>query len=252
MTATRVGDVLDDRQVVGDEQVGETAVALEVLEQVDHLRLHGDVERRHRLVADDEARLHGERARDADALALAAGELVRVAGRVLGAQSDFLEQLPDASVRVGSFGEPVDGQSLAHDRADRHARVERRERILKDDLHLPPQRAQSGRIEREHVRAVERDLAGRRLDETKNGPAGGRLAAARLADEAERLAALHVEGDAIDGANEPDGATEDAAGDREVLDEVANREQGRRSLACSGIRARRSCSWRRRSGSSAR
>ena len=88
-----VGDVLDDREIVRDEQVGEPAVALQILQQVDHLRLHRDVERRHRLVADDEARLDGERARDADALALAAGELVRIARRVLGAQADFLEQL---------------------------------------------------------------------------------------------------------------------------------------------------------------
>jgi hypothetical protein len=29
-----------------------------------------------------------------------------------------------------------DGQGLADDRADRHARVERGERVLKDDLHV--------------------------------------------------------------------------------------------------------------------
>ena len=48
-------------------------------QQVQDLRLDRDVERRDRLVADDQARLDGERARDADALALPAGELVRVA-----------------------------------------------------------------------------------------------------------------------------------------------------------------------------
>ena len=48
-------------------------------QQVEDLRLDGDVERGDRLVADDELRLEGERAGDADALALAAGEFVRVA-----------------------------------------------------------------------------------------------------------------------------------------------------------------------------
>ena len=79
-------------------------------------------------------RLDGERARDADALALSAGELVRIARHVFGAQPDFVEQLAHARVGRGAFGDLVDRQSFADDRADRHARVERRERILEDDL----------------------------------------------------------------------------------------------------------------------
>ena len=50
-------------------------------EQVDDLRLDRDVERGDRLVADEHVGLHGERAGDGDALALAAGELVRIAAR---------------------------------------------------------------------------------------------------------------------------------------------------------------------------
>jgi hypothetical protein len=93
-----VGDVADDVEVVRDEDVGEAEVALEVLEQVQDLRLHGDVERRDRLVADDQLRVDGERARDADALALAAGELVREAVVVLGIEPDDLEQLLDTAL----------------------------------------------------------------------------------------------------------------------------------------------------------
>ena len=52
---------------------------LQVLQQVDDLRLDRDVERGDRLVEHQEARGHGQRARDSDPLALAAGELVRVA-----------------------------------------------------------------------------------------------------------------------------------------------------------------------------
>ena len=55
------------------------SVALQLSQQVEDLRLHRDVERRGRLVADDQLRLHRQRARDGDALALAAGELVRIA-----------------------------------------------------------------------------------------------------------------------------------------------------------------------------
>ena len=82
-----------DAEVVGDEEVGEPEVVLQVVEQVDDLRLDRDVERGHRLVGDDQLRLQRQRARDADALALAAGELVREAVVVLGAQADPLQQL---------------------------------------------------------------------------------------------------------------------------------------------------------------
>ena len=56
-----------DRQVVGDEQVGQAELLLQILEQVDDLRLDRNVERRDRLVADDQLRRHRERASDADA-----------------------------------------------------------------------------------------------------------------------------------------------------------------------------------------
>ena len=48
-------------------------------QQRQDLRLHGDVERGGRLVRDQQIRLVGERHRDHDALALAAGQLMRIA-----------------------------------------------------------------------------------------------------------------------------------------------------------------------------
>ena len=64
-----------------DEDIRQIEVALQVAEQVEHLSLDRDVERRDRLVADDQLRRERERTRDADPLALPAGELVRVAVR---------------------------------------------------------------------------------------------------------------------------------------------------------------------------
>ena len=61
-----------DREVVGDEEVGEAELRLQVLEQVDDLALDRHVEGGDGLVADKNLRLHGERAGDADALALTA------------------------------------------------------------------------------------------------------------------------------------------------------------------------------------
>ena len=49
-----------------------------LLEQVEHRRLHRDVECRDRLVGDQQVGLERKRPRDADPLALAARELARV------------------------------------------------------------------------------------------------------------------------------------------------------------------------------
>jgi hypothetical protein len=63
--------------------------------------LDRDVERRDRLVADDQLRVHRQGARDADALPLAAGELVRKAVVVLRVEADDLEQLLHARLDLG-------------------------------------------------------------------------------------------------------------------------------------------------------
>ena len=84
-----------DRQVVGDEDVGDAELVLQVLQQVDDLRLDRHVERRHRLVADHDLGTQGDGAGDADALSLAAGELVGVAVVVLGVEPDALHRLLD-------------------------------------------------------------------------------------------------------------------------------------------------------------
>ena len=80
--------VADHGEVVADEHVGQAELVLEVAHQVQDLRLHGDVERGGRLVADDELRVGGERASDRDALTLAAREFVRKFQPVVGMQAD--------------------------------------------------------------------------------------------------------------------------------------------------------------------
>ena len=79
-----------------------------------------------------------QRAGDADALALAAGELVRVVVHLRPAQADAVEQLPPPARAAPSCAAmPCTLQRLADDVAGAHARVERGERVLEDDLHLP-------------------------------------------------------------------------------------------------------------------
>src|SRR3954447_12686240 len=91
-----VGDVAHDREIVRDKKIGEDEPVLQIFEQIDDLALNRDVERRYRLIAHDERRLQRERACDADALALSAGELMRIALRHIRIEADLAEQLGDA------------------------------------------------------------------------------------------------------------------------------------------------------------
>ena len=72
---------------------------LQLGEELQHLGAHGDVERRDRLVGDDEFRPAHDGAGDRDALALAAGELVRIALGETVAEAD-LAPAPPARARL--------------------------------------------------------------------------------------------------------------------------------------------------------
>ena len=95
-----VADVADHGQVVRDEEVGDAGALLDLDEQVEHPGLGRQVERRDRLVADDELRVEGERPGDCDALPLTAGELARQPARGIRGKAHLLEQLADPAARL--------------------------------------------------------------------------------------------------------------------------------------------------------
>src|SRR5689334_12677180 len=99
------------------------------------------------------------------------------------AQADLPEQLRDALRASPAIPALVDPQRLGHDLADGHARVERRVRILEDDLQLTAGLAQRRAPLRRELFAFEPDGARGRRDELQHRPAERRLAAARLADD---------------------------------------------------------------------
>ena len=224
ITAIAVGDVLHDREIVRDEDVGEAEPRLQLLQEVEDLRPDRHVERRHRLVADDELRLDRKRPGDADALALPAGELVRVAPGVERLEPDHLEELGDALLALGRRHHVVQHQRLGENLADGHARVERRERVLEDQLHLAAQGAEGGLAQGGDIVAVEDDAAGGRLDQPHHEPPDRRLAAAGLADERQRLAGAEHEGHAVDRLHGRKRPPERRALRDEVLHEIVDGE----------------------------
>ena len=132
-----VGHVLDNGEVVADEEQREAKLLLQVLQQVHDLRLDGNIEGRDRLIADDEIRFGGERAGNADALPLAAGELVRLAIRGVAWQPDPVEQAVDTRLELRPrLGKAEIADRLSEDMPDPQARVE----AWKTDPETPPAR----------------------------------------------------------------------------------------------------------------
>ena len=173
-------------EVVRDEHEGEAAALPQLLEQHQDLRLHADVERRDRLVGEDEVWTERESAGDTDALALAARELVRKASRRRGRQPDLVEEARDRTLDLLALRDAVHADRLSERVGDALARIERGGRIRKRSAgggarsatrkHPPPD-----------VDPVEAHVAGIGRDKAEAGAGDRRLAAAGFADDAERL-----------------------------------------------------------------
>jgi hypothetical protein len=82
------------------------------------------------------------------------------------------------------------------------------------------------------------DLARGWLEQTENRAASCSLSAARLSNDAERLAARNVERHVVDGFDGADLSRKDALLDRELLSEIPDGEQ---SVAVPGISGLSAC-----------
>ena len=180
---------------------------LDLLQELQDLGLHRDVERRGRLVGDQEVGFVGERHGDHDALALAAGELVRIGAEPLlrVANADFGQQFEDALARPLAGRPLMDRQDLADLPLDRVQRIERRHRLLEDHgdaVAADPAQFLVGRGEQ--IMAVEQDLAAfgcsrRRIgQQLQHRERRHRLARAGFADQRDGLARADGKGHAID------------------------------------------------------
>jgi len=170
-------DLLHHREIVRDEQVRQRAIALELHQQSEHLRLPVTSSADTASSEHHELRLYRECPRDRDALALPARELVRQLRRIARAESDFLEGARHARIGFRALRELVRLNSLATVRPTRM----RGSSELADPETRPAcgvAVAQRLAFECEHVDPVERHAAGRRLDQAEDRAPGGRLAGA--------------------------------------------------------------------------
>ncbi len=218
-----VGDVADHGEVVGDEQVGQSQAVLQILQEVDDARLDGHVQGRDRFVEDQQRRVEGQGTGDADALALAAGELMGIAVDVLGVEPN---QFHDVLDLLGAAVAPhaMDPHGLGDDPLDRHAGVQRGVRILEHDLDPLAQNPYPRGAAPDQFFALELDRTRSGLEELQQHSPGGRLAAPRLPHQGKGLPCGHVEAHRRDGMDKALHPAEQAPSDGEVLDQVSHLE----------------------------
>ena len=212
-------------EVVGDEQQRHAEARLQILQQLQDLRLDRHVERRRRLVGDQDVGLVGERHRDHHALALAARELVRIGVEpALGVgQADELAAVRACAARAAARPRRLcRSERLGDLLLDRVQRIERGHRLLEHHR----DRGRRG------CRAASRACAPtsswpskRMLLPGRGSPRVGqqlqdrqrrhRFARAALADQRQGLAALEIERDAFTASTRRAAAGE---GDGEIAD----------------------------------
>ena len=184
-------------KIVGHEQQRQSALALQCRQQHEDFATMMRVQRRHRLVADQQLRIAGQRAGNGDALALAAGELVRVSHGHVGIEADCHQQFAGFSEPRCRIADAVDPQRFAHDVANAHARIQRRIRILEHHADAFAHRAQRGAVQCGQLDIVQPHPTLRAAQQAQHRAAEGALAAAAFAQQREAFAAMQGERDIV-------------------------------------------------------
>src|SRR5204862_1104619 len=120
-----VAHMFDDAQIMADHDVGEAERFLQFQQQIDDLGADRDVQRRYRFVADDDFGIEDQGTRNADALALAAREFMRVAAGLFGTQPDMPEHLGNAPVDLALRRHAMQAQRVFQRATDSLAWIER-------------------------------------------------------------------------------------------------------------------------------
>ena len=224
---------------------------LDLGQQAQDLRLHGDVERRGRLVGDQHLGVDGEGDGDHHPLAHPARELVRVVADAGGGPRhlDHLEQLDRPPAGVAAAHAAAGPQGLGDLVAHGVHRVERGEGVLEDHRDVlagvgaPLLRRQSEQVGAAKAHRAPDHLR-RGAEQAHHGERADRLPAAGLADDRQRAPGLHRVRQAVD-------RVEDAVGRAELHGEVGHLQERRlgrrlarrrsavRSLTAASGRARR-------------
>ncbi|MNX98889.1 hypothetical protein D3C86_1313150 [compost metagenome] len=192
-------------QVMGDQHHRHAELGLEVAQQIQDLGADGHVERRGRLVGQQQLGPAGQRHGDHRALALAARQLVREAVEPVGGVADAgaLEQCDGTVARGAAVQAFVQRQRLHDLVADGVKRVQGRHRLLENHGDLGPADAPHLAVgHAQQVLALEADgaLVVSVANQPQHGQRGHGLARPGFTDQRVALAGTQVEADLAHGA----------------------------------------------------
>ena len=179
--------------------------------QFQHIALHHRIQRRRRLIGDQQRRLQQHHRGQHHALAHTAGEFMRPGlDRRLGiAYAHARQHVQHPFAPLGrAQAVTMQLQTFLQLATDGHGRVERSHRLLEHHADArPAQPAQCGGAGARHVHALEQDRTARHLEGRGRQPHDGArrlgLAAAGLADDADHLARRDREGHVADDLRPP-------------------------------------------------
>ena len=214
-----VAQVANDAKVVGDQHQCEVELVLQLDEQVEDLGPDRCVQRRCRLVADQELRL----SRSARAITIRCSwppeHSCGLRSRIV-----LFEARPGRACRhplppLVPALHAVVAQRRLEAGAERHPGIEGAVRVLEDELHRTTQRLELLAVGLGDVVALEHDVARGRRCGSEDGPRQRALAAPGFADEAEHLTLADLEGHPVHGVDLP------ALAGGEVLDQVLDLDE---------------------------
>ena len=169
---------------MGNEHIGQAAFFLKIHQQVKDLRLNGHVQRRHRLIADDEG-IQRQRTRYADALTASAVQLMGICSGQAGGQSHCVHQPCHLFIKVCLIFVLTRYQKRLGDQLlHTHTGVQAGIGILKDHLHIAAHLGQLVGTAMADVFSVKEDRAGGRFVKPQHGASQGGLSAAGFAHHA--------------------------------------------------------------------
>src|SRR5262245_7840194 len=102
---------------------------------------------------------------------------MRIAARLVLREADEIHHLLDALVALRGRADVLDAQPVTDAVADRRARVQRRVRILEDDLHPSPEWLELVAVHAGDIGAIEDDRAASRVNQSQKQAADCCLAA---------------------------------------------------------------------------
>ncbi len=204
------------------------SLPLQADDQVQHLGLHRDIQRRNRFVSDQELGVQRQCPGDADALTLATGKLVRIAMRGPCIEPHDIKQFIHALLTFCGYTHLMHVQRLAHGLPDASPRTQRPIWILEYSLYPLPVSEHLLPIEAREVGTGEHNLPGGGFLQAQQHATEGGFAAAGFAHQSQRAARMNHEAHIVDRFQFGDDAAEQAAMDREVLAEAAHLDQRRR------------------------